>query len=80
MTVADEGSALSDAVKTGGFGINLPPGQPNQLANALRDLAQNGQPLRDWSLAGREYVKRFDRDHVLSNFRTKLQDLLLTDE
>jgi colanic acid biosynthesis glycosyl transferase WcaI len=75
VTVADEESALAKAVKTGGFGINLLPGQPEQLAATFRDLAQNRPQLRAWGQAGREYVKRFERDRVLSDFLTQLKSI-----
>jgi colanic acid biosynthesis glycosyl transferase WcaI len=75
VTVADEESALAKAVKAGGFGINLLPGQPEQLVVTFRDLAQNRPRLREWGQAGREYVKRFERDHVLADFREKLKSL-----
>jgi glycosyltransferase involved in cell wall biosynthesis len=74
--VADEESALAKAVKAGEFGINLLPGQPEQLAATFRDLAQNQPRLRDWGRAGREYVKHFERDHVLADFREKLKSLV----
>jgi colanic acid biosynthesis glycosyl transferase WcaI len=80
VTVADEESALAVVVKEGCFGQNLLPGKPQELSGALRDLAQDRRRLSDWGAAGREYVKRFDRNRVLSNFRTKLEDLLLTDK
>jgi colanic acid biosynthesis glycosyl transferase WcaI len=76
VTVADEGSALACAVKVGGFGRNLPPGESKQFANALRDLAQDRQLLRDWALAGREYVKRFEHSRVLGDFVTRLGSLV----
>jgi hypothetical protein len=41
----------------------------------FRDLAQNRPRLREWGQAGREYVKRFERDHVLADFREKLKSL-----
>jgi colanic acid biosynthesis glycosyl transferase WcaI len=73
VTVADEESALAVVVKEGRFGRNLLPGQPRELANTLRDLAQDREPLVDWGRAGREYVKRFDRDRVLADFRETLK-------
>jgi colanic acid biosynthesis glycosyl transferase WcaI len=76
VTVADEESALAIVVKEGRFGRNLSPGQPRELANTLRDLAQDREPLVDWGRAGREYVKRFDRDRVLADFREKLKSLV----
>jgi len=76
VTVADEESALAKAVKVGGFGINLLPGQPRQLAATFRNLSQNRPLLRDWGRAGREYVKRFERDHILADFREKLRSFI----
>jgi colanic acid biosynthesis glycosyl transferase WcaI len=76
VTVADEESALAKAVKAGGFGINLLPDQPEQLAATFRDLAQNRPLLREWGGAGREYVKRFEHDRVLTDFREKLKSLI----
>lgn len=77
VTVADEESALAVVVKEGRFGRNLTPGQPRELADTLRDLAQDRKPLTDWGQAGREYVKRYDRDRVLADFREKLKALAL---
>jgi colanic acid biosynthesis glycosyl transferase WcaI len=76
VTVADEESALAKAVKAGEFGINLLPGQPEQLAATFRNLAQNRSLLRDWGRAGREYVKRFERDNILADFQEKLKSLI----
>jgi colanic acid biosynthesis glycosyl transferase WcaI len=73
VTVADEGSALADAVKEGSFGRNLPPGNPEQLAQAFRELAQDRQLLRSWGAAGRQYVERFESGNVLREFYKKLE-------
>jgi colanic acid biosynthesis glycosyl transferase WcaI len=75
VTVADEGSALADAVKEGRFGKNLPPGKPEQLAQTFRDLAQDRHSLRDWGAAGRKYVQRFERSKVLSDFLAQLRSV-----
>jgi len=75
VTVADEESALARVVKAGGFGTNLSPGQPEQIARTFRDLAQDRQLLRDLGLAGREYVKRFERRQVLGDFVARLESL-----
>jgi len=72
LTVADEGSALSDAVNQGGFGRNLPPGNPGQVAQTFRDLAQDRHILRSWSMRGREYVQQFERSKVLNDFFARL--------
>jgi colanic acid biosynthesis glycosyl transferase WcaI len=77
VTVADEESALARVVKAGAFGINVPPGQPEQLARTFRDLGQDRQVLGDWGQAGRKYVARFERGKVLSDFFEKLKSFSL---
>ena len=76
VTVADEESALARVVKAGGFGKNLLPGQPEELARSFRQLAQDRQLLRDWGLAGREYVRRFERKQVIGDFVARLESLV----
>ncbi len=75
LTVADFGSALADAVQTGGFGLNVAPSGPGELAAALRRLSGDKQQLADWSRAGRSYVEQFDRSRVISAFVRELQHL-----
>jgi colanic acid biosynthesis glycosyl transferase WcaI len=75
VTVADEESALARAVKDGGFGRNLPPGKPRELAGTFCDLAQDRQLVRDWGQVGREYVKRFEHQRVLGDFFAQLESL-----
>lgn len=76
VTVADEGSALSRAVADGGFGVNVPPGQPQRLAEILRELAQERERLRQWGRAGRAYVERFERNRVQEKFLAELASVL----
>ena len=45
ITVADTESALARAVDVGGFGVNVPPGHPAELASALKNLAHNRSQL-----------------------------------
>ena len=75
MTVADEESALAVAVKVGNFGVNLPPGRPEDIADKLRTLAANRAQLQKWGDAGREYVKQFEQCRILDDFFAKLQSL-----
>jgi colanic acid biosynthesis glycosyl transferase WcaI len=75
ITVADEGSALARAVAEGQFGINLRPGQPDQLATAFCKLAHNREQLRQWSENGRAYVKRFEQQGLLKDFYRHVQSL-----
>lgn len=73
VTVADEGSALADAVQEGGFGRNLPPGNAAELARTFRELAQDRPLLRSWGANGRSYVERFERGKVLRDFYKQLE-------
>jgi colanic acid biosynthesis glycosyl transferase WcaI len=75
ITVADDESALARAVAEGRFGLNLCPGQADQLAKTFRELAQDRPRLRQWSESGRVYVKRFEQKCLLADFFRKLQSL-----
>ncbi len=75
ITVADEGSALAEAVTAGGFGVNVRPGQPAELAGIVFDLAKHPETRQAWGRAGRTYVEQFERSRVLGNFVTQLQSL-----
>ena len=73
VTVADPESALARAVAAGRFGINIPPGNPAQLATTLRDLAYNRFQLGDFAAAGRAFVQQFEQNHVLAKFFSELE-------
>ncbi len=75
VTVADEESALARAVEQGGFGRNVLPGKPGELAKALSDLAQDRQRLRDWGQAGRVYVERFEQKRLHEQFAKEIEAL-----
>ena len=75
ITVADDDSALACAVSEGRFGVNLPPGRPDQLAVTLRKLRQDEEQLRQWSENGRVYVTRFEQSRLLGDFHRQLQTL-----
>lgn len=76
ITVADEESALAQAVREGNCGTNVLPNEPAKLAQTFRDLAQDRQRLRQWGENGRVYVRRYDRRTLLGDFFVKLTSLL----
>lgn len=78
LTVADVGSALETAVAKGNFGVNVVPGQPQRLAEVLRELAGNRAQLKQWGEAGRAYVEQFERKRVQQKFVETLQAMLAT--
>ena len=72
LTVADEESALAKAVRSGGFGVNITPGNPQRLAQALGEMADKRATLAEWGIAGRQYVSRFDQQPVMERFAERL--------
>jgi colanic acid biosynthesis glycosyl transferase WcaI len=76
LTVADEGSALARAVDEGGFGLNVKPGNAQAIAAALHDLSAQPNQLRQWGLAGRDYVKQFEQQPVMTKFVGELAAII----
>ena len=76
ITVTDENSALSDAVKEGKFGLNIQPGHPQELAVVLEELSQHPEQCKIWGEAGRTYVERFERGRVLKEFVERLPGIV----
>ena len=73
LTVADEESALAKAVNSGGFGVNVTPGSPPRVAEALGQMAEHPVKLTEWGSAGRKYVARFDQQPVMQRFFEQLR-------
>lgn len=77
VAVADESSELARAVRAGGFGTVVPPGQAAALADVLRDLGQSRARREEWS--GRtDWVKQFSRTAILPRFEAMLQAVTRT--
>jgi colanic acid biosynthesis glycosyl transferase WcaI len=76
LTVADEESALARAVDEGGFGLNVKPGNAQAIADALHDLSAQPSQLRQWGLAGRDYVKQFEQQPVMTKFVGELAAII----
>jgi colanic acid biosynthesis glycosyl transferase WcaI len=71
IAVADESSELAAAVREGGFGCTVAPGDAKGLAEALRKAAGDRSGLRFWAeRAG--WVRKFARDRVLPRFEEML--------
>ncbi|MEO5720704.1 MAG: colanic acid biosynthesis glycosyltransferase WcaI, partial [Chthoniobacterales bacterium] len=73
VTVADPESELADAAVTGGFGLNIAPGNPQQVAEVLDQLARDAERLRAFGAAGRVYVEQFEKTHVFETFFRELE-------
>ena len=76
ITVADADSELAEAVVEGGFGLNIPPGNPEKVAEALDALAQDNARLLDYGAAGNRYVQQFEKTHVFESFLRELENLV----
>lgn len=73
LTVADEESQLARALEEGGFGINVRPGAPEQLAGVLHRLTSDPARSEQYGRAGRNWVEQFEEARVLENFARELE-------
>lgn len=75
LTVADTGTELVNALEGSGFGVNVEPGDPADLADALEHWAGRRDELRAMGEAGLAWVARFERERVLGEWERALQAL-----
>ena len=73
ITVADPESELAAAVVEGGFGLNIPPGRPQEVADVLDKLVNDPMRLQAFGTAGRVYVQQFEKTHVFESFLKELE-------
>ena len=72
VTVASPQSELALSLAEGGFGINVAPGEAEELANLLDELAEDPARRNVFSIAGRHYVQQFEKNQVLDSFARQL--------
>lgn len=72
VTVAAPECELALSLAEGNFGVNVPPGRPQELADLLDALANDPQRLADFGAAGRRYVEQFAKTRVFRNFVEEL--------
>lgn len=72
VAVTDSGSELALAVRGGGFGVIVPPGKPEALAECLLELAQDPERVTELATRGR-WVEQFDPSNVLPQIERQLQ-------
>ncbi len=75
ITVADPESELAEAAVQAGFGVNIAPGNPREVAELLDAIASDPERLRRYGAAGRVYVQQFDKAHVFESFVKELRAL-----
>jgi colanic acid biosynthesis glycosyl transferase WcaI len=71
VAVADEDSELSQAVRIGGFGRTVEPGDALGLAAVLRSLSESDSQLESWARRT-EWVRQFSREIILPRFQQML--------
>lgn len=75
VTVADPESELAEAAQSGGFGMNIAPGNPDKVGRVLDALADDPARLQVWGEAGRIYVRQFEKEKVFADFLEELKDV-----
>ena len=77
LAVADESSELARAVREGGFGLVVAPGDAPALRDAAQKMAFAGHAQhREWSDKGLAWVDQFRRTRVLEAFEQRLAALV----
>lgn len=72
VSVADDTSELARAVAESGCGVNILPGNPDELADTLMHLAANPEQLEMCGIAGRAWVEQFEMNHVMESFEKQI--------
>jgi colanic acid biosynthesis glycosyl transferase WcaI len=76
VTVAAPECELALSLVEGKFGVNVPPGRSQELAELLDSLANNPERLAEYGAAGRRYVQQFEKTRVFEDFLGELAGIL----
>jgi glycosyltransferase involved in cell wall biosynthesis len=77
LVSADADSEISEIVRTMDCGVVLPPGRPELVAGAIRDLYERRAELPDLGARGRTYVEQeADRAVAHTRYRVLIDELL----
>jgi len=77
IVAADADSETAQVVESVGCGIVIPPGRPELLADAIRDLRERREELDEMGARGRAYVvAEADRDVAIGRYRELLRELV----
>ncbi len=77
VTVAAPECELALSLAEGKFGVNVPPGRAQELADLLDALAHDPPRLAEYGAAGRRYVEQFEKGRVFKNFLEELAGVVL---
>jgi colanic acid biosynthesis glycosyl transferase WcaI len=75
VTVAAPECELALSLAEGKFGVNVPPGRAQELADLLDSLANDPERLAEFGAAGRRFVEQFEKSRVLQSFAEELESL-----
>jgi colanic acid biosynthesis glycosyl transferase WcaI len=73
LAVAEADSDLARSVVKGNFGVNVPPAEPEQVAQTLINLTIQPEVLPRMAENGRRWVQDFSADKILGEFEEKLE-------
>jgi colanic acid biosynthesis glycosyl transferase WcaI len=73
LAVAEADSDLACSVAKGNFGVNVPPAQPEQVAQAMINLTHQPDELKWMAENGRRWVQNFSAAKILGEFEEKLE-------
>ena len=77
VAIAPEDCELAELTREHGIGVVAPPGQPEALADMIRDLADRPWDLREMGARARRLAEAaYDRKHVTPRFAAVLENLL----
>ena len=77
IVAADPESETAQVVQSVGCGVVIPPGRPELLADAIRDLRTRRDELDELGARGRAYVvEEADRSVAIGRYRAVLEELV----
>jgi colanic acid biosynthesis glycosyl transferase WcaI len=77
IVAADDESETAKVIREVGCGLVVPPGRPELLAAAIRELHDGAHDLEELGRRGREYViAEADRSVAVSRYRSLLHELV----
>ena len=78
VTVAAPECELALSLAEGNFGVNVPPGRPEELAALVDSLANDPERLWIYGVNGRRYVEQFDKQRVMESLVAELKSCLIS--